>query len=355
LPPGFGVHILYLFTVINFPMKADSSVPRSPRLLDQVREVIRGKHYSARTEQAYLYWVRLYVRWHGRAGYMRHPKEMGQVDVKSFLNMLATEKQVATSTHNQALSALLFLYREVLGQDLPWLDSLTRPRRSARVPCVLTPAEVSAVLAELRGEVALLARLLYGTGMRLNEGLHLRVRDLDFARQLITVRQGKGDKNRVVMLPKSVAAALRSQLAVARALWESDQRNGFGGALVPEAVTKRQPDAGQQWAWFWLFPAAGLTMEPRTGVQMRDHLYEEKLQRAIKVATLIARIQKPVTVHTLRHSFATHLLQSGSNIRDVQELLGHRDVSTTMIYTHCTTVAGGGVASPLDSLTGLSA
>ena len=333
-------------------MKPDSSVPRSPRLLEQVRDVIRGKHYSARTEQAYLYWVRLYVRWHGRSGPMRHPKEMGQVEVKSFLNMLATERQVATSTHNQALSALLFLYREVLEQDLPWLDGLARPKSSKRVPCVLTPVEVAAVLAELRGEVALLARLLYGTGMRLNEGLNLRVRDIDFGCQLITVCQGKGDKDRLVMMPQSVVAALKSQLAVARALWDSDRCNGLGGALVPDAMTKKHPDAGHQWAWFWLFPAAGLSIDPRTGVQRRDHLYEEKLQRAIKVATSIARIQKPVTVHTLRHSFATHLLQSGSNIRDVQELLGHRDVSTTMIYTHCTTVAGGGVVSPLDALTG---
>jgi integron integrase len=329
-------------------MKPDSSMPRTPRLLDQVRDVIRGKHYSARTEQAYLYWVRLYVRWHGRAGPMRHPKDMGQVEVKSFLNMLATERQVATSTHNQALSALLFLYREVLGQDLPWLDGLARPKSSKRVPCVLTRDEVATVLAELCGEVALLARILYGTGMRLNEGLNLRVRDIDFGCQLITVRQGKGDKDRLVMLPQSIAAALRSQLAVARALWDSDRRNGFGGALVPDAMSKKQPDAGHQWAWFWLFPAAGLSIDPRTGVQRRDHLYEEKLQRAIKVAASIARIQKPVTVHTLRHSFATHLLQSGSNIRDVQVLLGHRDVSTTMIYTHCATVAGGDVVSPLD-------
>ena len=253
-------------------MKPDSSVPRSPRLLEQVRDVIRGKHYSARTEQAYLYWVRLYVRWHGRSGPMRHPKEMGQVEVKSFLNMLATERQVATSTHNQALSALLFLYREVLEQDLPWLDGLARPKSSKRVPCVLSPVEVAAVLAELRGEVALLARLLYGTGMRLNEGLNLRVRDIDFGCQLITVRQGKGDKDRLVMLPQSLAAALKSQLAVARALWDSDRRNGFGGALVPDAMTKKHPDAGHQWAWFWLFPAAGLSIDPRTGVQRRDHL-----------------------------------------------------------------------------------
>ncbi|MBK9236496.1 MAG: integron integrase [Rhodoferax sp.] len=331
-------------------MKPDSRVPRPLRLLDQVREAIRCKHYSARTEQAYVYWVRFFVRWHGRAGAMRHPREMGPEDVKSFLNMLTNQRQVAVSTHNQALSALLFLYREVLQQDLPWLDGLERPKACKRVPCILSAAEVAAVLAALHGEVGVLARLLYGTGMRLSEGLSLRIRDLDFERQVITVRQGKGDKDRVVMLPQSLVAALKSQLAVARALWDRDRHNGLGGALVPAALTLRHPDLGQQWAWYWLFPAAGLTLDARTGVQGRDHLYEEKLQRAIKVATAVAHIPKPVTVHTLRHSFATHLLQSGANIRTVQELLGHTDVSTTMIYTHTCGVAGGGVASPLDAL-----
>ena len=329
-------------------MKPDSRVPRPLRLLDQVREAIRCKHYSARTEQAYVYWVRFFVRWHGRAGAMRHPREMGPEDVKSFLNMLTNQRQVAVSTHNQALSALLFLYREVLQQDLPWLDGLERPKACKRVPCILSAAEVAAVLAALHGEVGVLARLLYGTGMRLSEGLSLRIRDLDFERQVITVRQGKGDKDRVVMLPQSLVAALKSQLAVA--LWDRDRHNGLGGALVPAALTLRHPDLGQQWAWYWLFPAAGLTLDARTGVQGRDHLYEEKLQRAIKVATAVAHIPKPVTVHTLRHSFATHLLQSGANIRTVQELLGHTDVSTTMIYTHTCGVAGGGVASPLDAL-----
>ena len=331
-------------------MKPDSRVPRPLRLLDQVREAIRCKHYSARTEQAYVYWVRFFVRWHGRAGAMRHPREMGPEDVKSFLNMLTNQRQVAVSTHNQALSALLFLYREVLQQDLPWLDGLERPKACKRVPCILSAAEVAAVLAALHGEVGVLARLLYGTGMRLSEGLSLRIRDLDFERQVITVRQGKGDKDRVVMLRQSLVAALKSQLAVARALWDRDRHNGLGGALVPAALTLRHPDLGQQWAWYWLFPAAGLTLDARTGVQGRDHLYEEKLQRAIKVATAVAHIPKPVTVHTLRHSFATHLLQSGANIRTVQELLGHTDVSTTMIYTHTCGVAGGGVASPLDAL-----
>lgn len=335
-------------------MKPDSQVPRSLRLLDQVREVIRFKHYSAPTERAYLYWVRLYVRWHGRDGNMRHPKDMGPVEVRAFLTMLAVERKVATSTHNQALSALLFLYRDVLGQDLPWLDALERPKRSKRVPCVLSTVEVAAVLDHLHGDVALLARLLYGTGMRLNEGLSLRVRDIDFGCQTITVRQGKGDKDRLVMLPQSICVALKSQLAIARALWDSDRRNGLGGAVVNEALAIRQPDLGHQWAWFWIFPAAGVTIDRPTGVQQRDHLYAEKLQRAIKVAAAVARIHKPVTVHTLRHSFATHLLQSGTHIREVQELLGHSDVSTTMIYTHSSSVMGGGVTSPLDSLTGPS-
>lgn len=336
-------------------MKPDSRVLRSDRLLDQVREVIRYKHYSARTEQAYVYWVRLFVRWHGRGGEMRHPKDMGKTEVKSFLSMLVNQRQVAVSTHNQAMSALLFLYQEVLDMPLPWLADIQRPIRAPRVPCVLTASEVEALLAELHGEVALLARLLYGCGMRLSEGLSLRVCDLDFESQVITVRLAKGGKDRTVMLPRTLAAGLRVQLKVARERWEWDRHEGVIGTAAPEGTTTRNAEPNQQWAKFWVFPAAGVSIDPGTRVKWRSHMYAERLPRAIKMAAALARINKPVTVHSLRHSFATHLLQSGYDIRTVQELLGHSDVRTTMIYTHSVRVAGGGVASPLDALSGLHA
>jgi len=281
---------------------------------------------------------------------MRHPKDMGVAEVQAFLTMLAAERQVSSSTHNQALSALLFLYKEVLGMELPWMQSIQRPQQPKRIPSVLTQAEVAALLAQLQGTEALLARLLYGTGMRLMEGLRLRIKDVDFDRKVIVVRQAKGNKDRVVMLPRSLADALRHQLLHARSVWDKDRQTGQAGVEVPNALEVKYPKVGQSWGWFWLFPAQSLSVDPRSGVLRRHHVFGERLQRAIKRAAPLAGIVKPVSVHTLRHSFATHLLQSGTDIRTVQELLGHSDVSTTMIYTHVLKVAAGGTASPLDAL-----
>ncbi len=326
---------------------------QSPRLLDQVRELIRYKHYSLKTEEAYLYWVRFFVRWHGRAGVMRHPREMGANEVQQFLQMLANERRVSVSTHNQALSALLFMYRELLGQNLPWMKDIQRPTRPRRIPSVLTQAEVSALLGAMDGEVALLGKLLYGTGMRLMEGLRLRVKDLDFDRQVVVVREAKGGKDRVVMLPRSLRDAMSAQVAGAKEVWSRDRAAGAAPVDVPDALAAKYPDLGRRWGWFWVFPAARPSVDPRSQVQRRHHLFEERLQRAVKLACASAHIHKPVSVHTLRHSFATHLLQAGTDIRTVQELLGHSDVSTTMIYTHVLKVAAGGTTSPLDAVSAL--
>jgi len=319
---------------------------QSTRLLGQVREQARYLHYSLRTEKAYVYWIRFFVRWHG----LKHPRDMGPSQVQSFLTMLATERRVSSATHSQALSALLFLYREVLAVDLPWLQDLDRPRYARRIPTVLTSEEVARLLRAMEGEVQLVARLLYGTGMRLMEGLRLRVKDVDFDRGAIVVREAKGNKDRVVMLPQSLEADLRAQLAVARSMWEADRRNGHGGVDVPHALEKKYPALGQTWAWFWVFPSPVLSTDPPSGVIRRHHLHEERLQRAVKKAVAVSSIAKRVSAHTLRHSFATHLLQAGTDIRTVQELLGHSDVSTTMIYTHVLKVAAAGTLSPLDTL-----
>ena len=331
-------------------MKPGTPVLRSTRLLDQLRERIRYLHYSLSTEKAYLHWVRFFVRWHGRNGEMRHPRDMGAAEVEAFLNMLANERKISASTHNQALSAILFLYREVLGIDLPWLDGVNRPAQKRRIPSVLTKDEVSTLFQFLNGDMRLLAQLLYGTGMRLMEGLRLRIKDVDFDRHVIIVREAKGNKDRVVMLPRSLAPRLRQQLALARSVWEQDRQAQRNGVQTPHALEHKYPKVGSTWGWFWLFPSPTLSIDPVSGVERRHHLFEERLQRAVKKAVVQAGICKPVSVHTLRHSFATHLLQAGTDIRTVQELLGHSDVSTTMIYTHVLKVAAGGTASPLDSL-----
>lgn len=332
-------------------MKPGTPPLQSTRLLDQVRERIRYLHYSLKTEKAYLYWVRFFIRWSAAQGVgMQHPRDMGVQEVEAFLSMLANQRKVSASTHNQALSAVLFLYREVLSIDLPWLDNIGRPQQTRRIPSVLTKDEVAGLLAQLEGTPALLARLLYGTGMRLMEGMRLRVKDVDFDRHVIVVREAKGGKDRVVMLPRSLAPALRVQMLAARSQWEVDRQAQRGGVEVPHALESKYPKVGSTWGWFWMFPSPTLSIDPRSGVERRHHLFEERLQRALKAAVPKAGIVKPVSVHTLRHSFATHLLQAGTDIRTVQELLGHSDVSTTMIYTHVLKVAAGGAASPLDAL-----
>ena len=334
-------------------MKPGTPPLQSTRLLDQVRERIRYLHYSLSTEQTYLYWVRFFIRWSGRGGTMRHPRDIGAPGVEAFLSMLATERKVSASTHNQALSAVLFLYREVLAIDLPWLNDIHRPAHKRRIPSVLTRDEVAGLLAHMNGQPALLARLLYGTGMRLMEGMRLRIKDVDFDRHVIIVREAKGGKDRVVMLPKSMVPPLRLQMLAARALWEAARQAQPGRVETPHALAQKYPKVGHTWGWFWMFPSPTLSIDPRSGVERRHHLYEDRVQRALKKAVPMAGICKPVSVHTLRHSFATHLLQAGTDIRTVQELLGHSDVSTTMIYTHVLKVAAGGTASPLDALSSL--
>lgn len=285
---------------------------------------------------------------------MRHPRDMGAVEVEAFLTHLATDRKVSASTHNQALSALLFLYREVLNIELPWMDGINRPTQKRRIPSVLTKDEVAGLLAHMDGQTALLARLLYGTGMRLMEGMRLRIKDVDFDRHVIIVRDAKGGKDRVVMLPHTLVPALRLQMLTARAQWEADRQAQRGGVETPHALEKKYPKVGSTWAWFWMFPSPTLSIDPRSGLERRHHLYEDRVQRALKKAVPLAGICKPVSVHTLRHSFATHLLQAGTDIRTVQELLGHSDVSTTMIYTHVLKVTAGGTSSPLDVLSGLT-
>ena len=319
---------------------------QSTRLLDQLREQIRYLHYSLRTEEAYVYWVKKFVRFHG----LKHPRDMGQAEVEAFLTFLATQRQVSVSTHRQALSALLFLYQKVLGVALPWMDELARPVPKKRIPVVLTRSEVQAVLGMLEGQHRLLASLLYGCGLRLLEGLRLRVKDVDFDRNVIIVRDAKGGKDRVVMLPHSLVPALKDQFRQSHALWTKDRAQNLPGVEMPHALDAKYPKAGQTWGWHWVFAQSTVSTDPRSRVVRRHHAYDQTFQRAFKQAVQAALIVKPATPHTLRHSFATHLLQAGTDIRTVQELLGHSDVSTTMIYTHVLKVAAGGTASPLDAL-----
>ncbi len=328
----------------------------SPRLLDLLRQRIRLLHYSLRTEEAYVHWVRAFIRYHG----LRHPSEMAQAEVEAFLTWLTTERDVAPGTHRQALSALLFLYQKVLRQSLPWMGEIGRPRSERRLPVVMSVAEVQDVLAALdampmhrqQAPYGLVGRLLYGTGMRLLEGLRLRVKDIDFDRRAIVVREGKGFKDRVVMLPAALEAPLREQLVRAHAVWQSDREAGLAGVDLPAALVRKYPRAPESWAWHWVFPHSQPANDPRSGVRRRHHLLEVNFQRAFKAALGQAHVHKPASPHTLRHSFATHLLQSGYDIRTVQELLGHSDVSTTMIYTHVLRLGGGAVRSPLDNLAG---
>ena len=330
------------------PADADSGADKATnrRLIDRVREAIRSRHYSRRTEKTYWYWMRFFIRYHG----MRHPAEMGGAEVQAFLSWLATERDVAAATQNQALSALLFLYQKVLGQELPWLDGISRAKRPVRLPTVLTEAEVRRLLSQLRGVKWLMASLLYGSGLRQIECLSLRVKDVNFAYRQILVRDAKGGKDRVTMLPEGVIEALQEHLGRVRLLHRQDLAGGFGEVSLPHALARKYPRAGREWGWQFVFPSKNRSTDPETGVIRRHHVYPDTLHRAVKHAAAAAAIVKPVSCHTLRHSFATHLLERGQDIRTVQELLGHSDVSTTMIYTHVLNRGARGVKSPLDRL-----
>ena len=320
-------------------------VARPPRLLDAVRGKLRANHYSIRTETAYLGWIRRFIR----ANRMRHPREMGGAEVEMFLTYLAVRGKVAASTQNQALSALLFLYRQVLRVDLPWMENVVRAKRPQRLPTVLSAGEVRALLELMPARARLLASLLYGTGMRLMEGLRLRVKDVDFVRREILVRDGKGGKDRRTMLPDSLVPGLREALAHAQALHAADLADGHGRVWLPHALARKYPKAAAEPAWQYLFPADALSRDPRDGLVRRHHVGDEALSRHLKHAALRLRIGKPVSAHTLRHSFATHLLESGYDIRTVQALLGHKDLATTQIYTHVLGRGAGAVRSPLDA------
>lgn len=327
------------------------SVPEPPSaapvfLSERVRTELRARHYSLRTEEAYVHWIRRYVRFCGR----RHPRETGAGEINAFLSGLATELKVSASTQNQALSALLFLYRVVLGGKFPDLDKLIRARRPTRLPTVMTRGEVLDLLSRMEGDPRLIATLLYGSGLRLLEGLRLRVKDVDFGLNQVLIRDGKGAKDRRSMLPQAVREPLKIHLESVRDLHARDLRSGGGAVCMPDGLSRKYPDAARQWGWQYVFPAPSLSLDPRDGARRRHHVHETTVQKAVRRAARQAGIVKPVTSHTLRHSFATHLLEDGYDIRTIQELLGHKDVSTTMIYTHVLNRSGGrGVKSPLDN------
>ncbi|WP_024296699.1 integron integrase [Methylomicrobium lacus] len=319
---------------------------KPPKLLDQVRDKIRLKHYSIRTEQAYTDWIKRFILYFGK----KHPREMGAPEVERFLTHLAVNGQVAASTQNQARCALLFLYKEVLGVELPWLDNVGQAKAPKRLPVVLNRDEMQAILSRLTGTHWLIASLLYGTGMRIMECLRLRVQDVDMKRKEILIRDGKGAKDRVTMLPIALVQPLQAHLTNVRELHESDLAAGYGAVYLPHALERKYPNAAREWCWQYVFPAGKLSTDPRSGAVRRHHVQEQAIQRAVKQAVRAADLTKAATPHTFRHSFATHLLEGGYDIRTVQELLGHADVSTTMIYTHVLNKGGRGVKSPLDNL-----
>jgi integron integrase len=312
--------------------------------LDRVRERLRVKHYSMRTEESYVGWIKRYVFFHGT----RHPAEMGEAEITAFLTHLALKSRVSGSTQNQAKSAILFLYREVLRKELPALNEVPQARTRRHLPVVLTLEEVRALMANLRGTHWLVASLLYGSGMRVMEALRLRVKDIDFSRFEIVIRDGKGDKDRVTMLPAKLVEPLRWHLAKVKTLHENDLAAGYGEVYMPYALERKYPRAAREWLWQYVFPAGQLSVDPRSDVTRRHHVEDQSVARALRKALHEAQVLKPATPHTLRHSFATHLLQSGYDIRTVQELLGHSNVQTTMIYTHVLNKGGRGVRSPLD-------
>jgi integron integrase len=316
----------------------------TPKLLDQVRTVVRVKHFSLSTEQAYVGWIRRYILFHCK----RHPKDMGENEIRQFISHLAVHTRISASTQTVALSALLFLYREVLKQELPYIKNIERAKPAKHLPVVFTRNEVQLVLARLDGTPHLIASLLYGSGLRLMEALRLRVKDIDFERHELTVRQGKGAKDRMTMLPASIAESLRAQLQKVRQIHQADLKVGFGKVEIPFALERKYPRAATEWGWQYVFPSHKRSRDPRTGAVRRHHILADHVQRAVKAAIHLAQINRNGSCHTLRHSFATHLLEDGYDIRTVQELLGHKDVRTTMIYTHVLNKGGLGVRSPLD-------
>lgn len=319
---------------------------RAPSLLEAVRTAIRVRHYSRRTERAYVGWIRRFILFHGK----RHPRELGGPEIQAFLNDLATERKVAASTQNQALSALVFLYVQVLDLEVPWMDDLVRARRPVRLPTVLSREEVRAVLEEMEGVSRLVGLLLYGAGLRLMECLQLRVKDVDFDRRQLIIRDGKGRKDRAAVLPTAAEAPLRTQLEAVARQHSADLRKGAGNVELPTGLARKLPGAQKRMAWQWVFPATRIYFHRETGERRRHHLHETVIQREVAIAVRAAKIQKRATCHTFRHSFATHLLEDGYDIRTLQELLGHADLSTTMIYTHVLNRGPAGVRSPADGL-----
>lgn len=317
-------------------------------LYEQVVRTLRAKHYSPRTEKVYVHWIGRFIKFHAGV----HPNQMGEVEVNEFLTDLAVVHNVASSTQNQALAALLFLYDSVLSKPLDRIEGVVRARKPKRLPVVMTTQEVGAVLEHLSGAPHLVARLLYGSGLRLLEGLTLRVKDIDFDRGELVLRDAKGQTDRVTMLPKAVHSDLLAQLQTTRRIHDADLKAGLGRVVLPSALARKYPNADRSWGWQWVFPASSHYDEEGTGIRRRHHLHETVVQKAVRVAVIRSGISKPVTCHTFRHSFATHLLRAGYDIRTVQELLGHRDVRTTMIYTHVLNKGGRGVDSPLDRLGG---
>jgi integron integrase len=341
----FFSFLLQPSSFILAPVIAPPGPPASsPKLLDRVRWHLRVKHYSLRTEQSYLDWIRRFILFHQK----RHPNEMGEKEIAAFLTHLAVNRFVAASTQNQALSALLFLFQQVLDRKLDFIPGVERVRRPAKLPVVLTRSEVRSVLAHLHPAYKLVAELLYGSGLRLMEAVRLRIKDIDFGYSQITVREAKGLRERVTILPARLKEPLRAHLEHVKQLQETDLRRGAGAVFLPSALCRKYPGAARAWPWQYVFPATKLSVDPRTGETRRHHLPEKNLQNAVKLAVRAAGITKPATCHTFRHSFATHLLEDGYDIRTVQELLGHKDVSTTMIYTHVLNKPGLGVRSPLD-------
>jgi integron integrase len=326
------------------PKISDTTAAGPPRLLDRIASAMRTRHYSRRTVKAYVGWIRRFILFHKK----RHPNEMGEAEVSQFLSSLATDRGVSASTQNQALSALLYLYQELQGRKLGWMDDIAHAKRPVRLPVVLTRSEIRAVLGVIDPGVGIVARLLYGSGLRLLEALQLRVKDLDLERREIHVRDGKGRKDRRTMIPGALMEALQAHLRLVRQQHERDRSEGAGFVELPDALRVKYPGAPREWSWQWIFPATRHYLDSATGERRRHHLHETVVQRAVRAASQAAGISRPVSPHTLRHSFATHLLEDGCDIRTIQELMGHKDVATTMIYTHVLNRGAAGVRSPLD-------